>query len=71
MSDYPRRNPNPKSPGVSGAIKDALSAVNDYVVGSTARDVADSKRRRIDAAIDGTDTSRMREGQSTDSNNDY
>jgi hypothetical protein len=64
MADYPVRNPNPKSPGVSGAIKDALKAVSDYVAPKSIT----QRKAKIEQGVDES-LGRMREGQSTDSNN--
>lgn len=53
------------SPGVSGAIKDAVAAV----AGATAPKSVTQRRARIDTSADDAVLGRMRDGQSTDSNN--
>lgn len=68
MADKPIPRRTSGSPGVGGAFRDALKAIQDYAVGVPSREIADAKRQRIDAAVDG-DNQRMRDGQSTDSNN--
>jgi hypothetical protein len=63
---------SPGSPGVSGAIRDAVSAVADYVA---PRSVS-RRKATVDKAVSDNDgshsedyLSRARDGQSTDSNN--
>lgn len=63
---------SPGSPGLSGAIRDAVSAVADYVA---PRSIT-RRKATVDQAVSDSDGShssdylaRAREGQSTDSNN--
>lgn len=67
--DYsrPRGQSSPGSPGVSGAIRDAVSAVADAVAPRPIR----NRKANVDSSVDDATIGRMREGQSTDSNNDY
>lgn len=68
MADIPRRISG--TPGVGGAFKDALKAIQDYTGGSMAREIASSKKDRIDKLAGDQDSyQRMRDAQSTDSNN--
>lgn len=53
------------SPGVGGAIKDAIAAV----AGATAPKSVTQRKSRINQSADDAVLGRMREGQSTDSNN--
>lgn len=63
---------SPGSPGLSGAIKDAVSAVADYVA---PRSIVQRKQKINQAVDDGTHTDdylqRARVGQSSDSSNQY
>jgi hypothetical protein len=66
------RSSSPGSPGLSGAIKDAVSAVASYVAPKSIT----QRRAKVDQTVDDSDGShsgdylaRAREGQSTDSNN--
>ena len=63
----PRGQSSPGSPGVSGAIRDAVSAVADA---GAPRSVT-RRKATLNSAENDADLGRMREGQSTDSNNDY
>ncbi len=67
--DYsrPRGQSSPGSPGVSGAIRDAVSAVAQAVA---PRSIT-RRKQTVDSAVSDADLGRMRNGQSTDSNNDY
>lgn len=68
MADIPRRISG--SPGISGAIKDALEAVRDYTTGVTSREATQAKKDRIDKLANDQDSyQRMHDAQSTDSNN--
>lgn len=61
-----RKGSSPNSPGVSGAIKDAIEAISKYV----APKAITERKGRIDTAVDSAqDYERMRQGQSSDSNN--
>ena len=68
----PGRSSSPGSPGLSGAIKDAVSAVANYVAPQSIT----KRKAKIDQTVADSDSShsedylaRAREGQSTDSNN--
>lgn len=72
MADPVRGSSSPGSPGLSGAIKDAIAAV----VRSTAPKSLTQRGPAVDAAVaasDGSDdpTGRMRSAQSTDRDNGY
>lgn len=43
---------SPASPGLSGAIKDAVEAAQDYFVGAPAREIATGRMRKMDRDID-------------------
>jgi hypothetical protein len=61
-----RKTSSPASPGVAGAIKDAIEAISKYVAPKSVTE----RKSRVDAAVDSaTDYDRMRQGQSSDSNN--
>lgn len=69
----PGPSSSPASPGLSGAIKDAVSAVADYVA---PRSITQRKQKINQAVDDGTQHSddylqRARVGQSSDSSNSY
>lgn len=53
------------SPGVKGAIKDAVKAVSEAVA---PRSVT-QRKARVNQSVDDATIGRMRRGQSTDSNN--
>lgn len=57
---------SPASPGISGAIKDAVSAVADYVA---PRSVT-RRKKTLEAQEDDT-VGRMRSAQSSDRDNNY
>lgn len=64
---------SPGSPGLSGAIKDAVSAVADYVA---PRSVVQRKKKIDQGSDDGSSHSddylqRARVGQSSDASNSY
>lgn len=67
----PGSSSSPASPGLSGAIKDAVSAVSNYVA---PRSIV-QRKQNIDQTVDGTHTDdylqRARVGQSSDSSNQY
>lgn len=63
----PRGQSSPGSPGVSGAIKDAVAAIADA---TAPRSLRNRSQNVADSVGDDT-LARMRRGQSTDSNNDY
>lgn len=68
---YGVNSSSPASPGLSGAIKDAVAAVADAVTPRSLR----NRKTIVNDAVDGTHDpatiGRMRQGQSSDSNNDY
>lgn len=67
----PRGSSSPGSPGITGAIKDAISAV----ASATAPRVVRQRSTDVDSAVDdatGDDTvGRMKQAQSTDRDNSY
>lgn len=72
MADPVRGQSSPGSPGLSGAIKDAISAVANYVAPKSIT----QRRAKADADVaanDGSDdpTGRMRNAQSSDRDNGY
>lgn len=50
------RSSSPGSPGVSGALKDALAALRDYMVDRPRREIQAAHRAHEDAIVDDTDT---------------
>lgn len=70
----PGPSSSPASPGLSGAIKDAVSAVADYVA---PRSITQRKQKINQAVDDGSQQhsddylQRARVGQSSDSSNSY
>lgn len=72
-STRPRGQSSPGSPGISGAIKDAISAV----AGAIAPKSITQRKPKIDQTVDqastGDDDSigRMKQAQSTDRDNSY
>lgn len=62
---------SPASPGLSGAIKDAVGAIANYVA---PRSIV-NRKAAVDAAVDDSGDSdrraRQRTGQSSDSSNNY
>lgn len=62
---------SPASPGLSGAISDAIGAVANYVA---PRSIV-NRKKNIDSASDGQHSAdtlgRQRSGQSSDSDNNY
>lgn len=71
MPDSPKRSSSPASPGISGAIKDAISAV----AGAVAPKSITQRKSAIDNSVssaEGDDTvGRMKQAQSTDRDNSY
>jgi hypothetical protein len=51
--ERPRGSSSPGTPGVGGAVHDALSALRDYLLGSTQRENAAARQAREDAVING------------------
>jgi len=67
MADkQPVRGVSHASPGLAGAIKDVISSTASYIA---PRSIKERKVRLQDAEDEAM--GRMREGQSTDSNNNY
>jgi hypothetical protein len=71
MPDRVRGQSSPGSPGISGAIKDAVAAVANAVA---PRSIT-QRKTAVDSAVDsanGDDTTgRMKQAQSTDRDNSY
>lgn len=67
--DYSRSRgqSSPGSPGISGAIKDAVAAVAEAVAPKSIT----QRKASMDQSIDDATIGRMRAAQSTDSNNNY
>jgi len=64
----PRGQSSPGSPGIAGAIKDAVSAVASAVA---PRSIV-QRKANIDAGVDDSDSiGRQRQAQSTDRDNSY
>lgn len=63
----PRGQSSPGSPGISGAIKDAISAVASAVAPKSVTQI----KARNDAAEDEAGVGRMKQAQSTDRDNAY
>lgn len=61
-----RGSSSPGSPGVSGAVHDALSALRDYLFGSQQREIAAARKAREDAYIEGTGGGRQSTASSPD-----
>ena len=57
---------SPGSPGVSGAIKDAIAALKSYLMGTTQNEVAEDKRQYVDSQVEGRADGGMVEGPSTE-----
>lgn len=72
MADKPVRGySNPRSPGVSGAIKDALNEVAKFVSQPPTGPVRTRRQQQESQQLGEEENpiERMRQGQSTDSNN--
>lgn len=52
--DVPRGSSSPGSPGISGAVGDALAALRRYLLSNTSRDIANTRQKYEDAQINGT-----------------
>jgi len=52
----PRGSSSPGSPGVSGAIHDALAALRNYLFTSSARDTQETRRKYEDSIAEGTNS---------------
>lgn len=66
MADSERNSSSPASPGISGAIKDAVSAVADYVAPRSV-----TRRKPTLATQEDDSTGRMRAAQTSDRDNNY
>ncbi len=67
----PRGQSSPGSPGISGAIKDAVNAVASAVTPPVLRSNYQSQRVDAGTDSDSADLGRMRAAQSTDRDNSY
>lgn len=69
--NIPRGSSSPGSPGISGAIKDAISAVAHAVAPKSITQRQASIDSSVDSATGDDTVGRMKQAQSTDRDNSY